>query len=587
MPSDFKPDPAHLRACLAEALDAVRAGRYEDKLVASVKFLFDNRQIFRDLGDELSFARTHSVHWEIYDQMGDYDSSIVGLEQIVEEEYLPCIKSPQSLPPEYQGAEGRAQRKLLRQKVMCCLAYGFALYRKRDHITARDVLDSCRIFIEKTLIYKNSDHPFPCWGTRARYHYFYGQLLRAEQQYHLASEQFVIASDYTRRRLDQEKDQGKSADKLHIEQLFANHCVGKVLAFGFGWSARLQGSLSLAWNQLQSARVVLWDSQDEFLKGQLEWLSCSVRRAQKGISLELEELIPQIKECRRRLDKHTDYYVQASREHGILLLNLAHAYREANNDAKSIDLLQEALEVVDSYLPRCRDSSRVLALVLKARIKLALNNDSWSRDSEDAARQAQYLARTVDNKASRAEAAIVLGEVLSMVPTRRQGPFDQTKDPHEWSEAIRCFTEAIGDRRDNLLARCASHLCLAELELKRYNILDAHKHLKAWKEMSAPVEHHWLRQKGALVEGKIAAYKIFLITPEDKRKFNEVSFSLVKFLVDREKLKQQGQPFDVNTAASNIGITVRTFHNWEAKIKDVEPVRIQIHQSRKAASSSS
>lgn len=581
------PDLAYLRDCLAKSLDAVRSGRFEDDLVASVKVLFDNRQIFRDLGDELSFARIHSVRWEVYDQKGDYENSMEGLKQIVEGDYLLCIKSPQPLPLEYQGPHARAQRKLLRQKVMCCLAYGFALYRKRDYVTARDALDSCRIFIENTLIDKSSDHPFPCWGTRARYHYFYGQLLRAEQQYLLASEQFVIALDYARRRLDQEKDQGKSADKLHIEQLFAHHCVGKVLAFGFGWSARLQGELSLAWNQLQSARVVLWDSQDEFLKGQLEWLSCSVRRAQKGISLELEELIPQIQECRRRLDKHTEYYVQASREHGILLLNLAHAYREANNNERSTELLQEAQVIVDSYLPRCRDSSRVLALALKARIKLALNNDSWSRESEEAARQARYLARTADNKASRAEAAIVLGEVLSMMPTRRQGPFDQTEDPREWSEAIDCFTEAIGDRRDNLLARCASHLCLAELEFKRYNILDAHKHLKAWKEMSAPVEHHWLRQKGALVEGKIAAYKIFLITPEDERKFNEVCFTLVKFLVEREKLKQQGQPWDDNKAASNIGVTVRTFRNWAAKIKDLEPIGLQIHQSKKAASSSS
>lgn len=558
------------------ALNKVRSGSFSDALKKTVDDLFEQRQALREFGDELGFAKIHSLRWEVYDQRGCYEDALATLAHLVELEYLPYVRSAQRHTSTMNAEQTAPEYKTMRQKVMCCLGYSFALYRTRQYDYAKEVLNYCQTFIEKVLIDEKANPKVLCWGTRARYHYFYGQILRSEQQFSLANEHFMAAIDCARRRLDEKRAQGKPEERLHIEQLFANHCAAKVLAFGLGWNARLRGELSKAWEQLQAARLILWDSHDEFLKGQVDWLSCSILRAQKGVSLELEQILPEISACCERLEKHTDYYLQARREHAILLLNLALAFRKSDS-GKCAALLQTALGLVNDYRPRCRGNTRVLALLLETRIRLAANGDNWSAACEGLAREAVALSRTLEHRGIQAEALIVLGEVLSAVPTSRRSASDRTEDPQQWIEAENAFLQIINSRRDNILARCAAYLWLAELELKRDRVVEAASYLRSWESNAGHIEHTWLHQRAESIRHRIVSRKTYLVDYDDRRNIDELSFDLVKFLIDRERSKPAFTPKE---AAFNIGVDVRTFHEWEEKVRNREMHRIQLHTPR-------
>jgi tetratricopeptide (TPR) repeat protein len=562
------PTFASLSDLLAVVLEGVRTGNFGPKLKANIDFVFEHRQIFRNEGSEARYALTHSLAAEVYDQRGNYEEALKKVESLVNDKgYLPYLETEQKESFTERlglGDELTQARKLARQKAMCCMAYGFALYRKRQYDRATAVLDVCSRFIYEVLVEQRGIQRFYAWGTRARLHYFKGQILRVQRKFSRSTKHFVKALDYARRRL-QEKSKG-SPEEIRIEQLFANHCAAKVLAFGLGWNHLLQGQLGKCWEFLLAARLILHDSRDHYLRWQIEFLCCSVRRAQKGVSEDLAKLLPKIESCCKHLRPHTEYYLQARHEHALILLNLGLARKEKNLAYSNIHF-SDALQIIEEVLPDCDTSNRVLAFVLKSRVLRARNRPT------DAAESVKLACWAYKNSGSaapvRAEAAIASGEALLCA-----GGEDNVR------RAVRLFDEGLRLSRNNLLVRSTCYLHLTEAQLKLDNALRAIQSFGAWNNVSNRIEHGWLRQKAEMLRASLAPRRVFLISANDARTFGDLSASFFRFLVEREEVLQ-GRDFSVAKAAARLGVKRDTFNEWREKVKAREPLKLLFRASDK------
>lgn len=561
--------PAHdfarlrqLQKLLGKVLSGVRSGRFGPELTQNAENLYRQYAPFRAV-DELGFARSHSLYAEILDQNGEYHTSRKLLQSLSEEfrdQFKGLTKQNVHLPG-IPNKERMAALRLARQKVMCCLAYGFAAYRMRDYTEAKDVFVECADFLNHKLIDKEGDTPFLCNGTSARLQYFYGQLFRAQRDFANAREAFVKALECAHARITfrrRQMEERSRPERLASDQLFANHCAGKVLGFGLGWTYLLQGELSKAAEQLQAARVLLAGSHDEFLKWQVELLSCSVLRSQKGTSAAVAELIPRIEDCYDKLAAHSEYGLQALRE--LVKAHLAVAQSMSLDRAGSAAHWRKARKLVHDCQRVGRDSktNQIYCLVLTSRIARAEAGNKWNQESYTKAHQAYTDAKALAGPDARGlgaallEAAIALGEAMS-----------NSKESEQRIEAKKYFNEAIRNGGDNPLVRCASHLHLAEISLSLDEIADANAYLEAWRKKSFNVEHRWLHEKAEILEAKLANDKVFVVGPNDARKYKELTADFHRFLLNRARDRQAGQDFfNIGTAAKHLGVDRKTITKW-------------------------
>jgi tetratricopeptide (TPR) repeat protein len=567
-------DAARPAPSVNAVLDAVRSGAFSKELTATAEKIFAERDRFRKAGDELSFARIHSLCWEIHDQAGDYKRGLEIIEKLVQEpgyrQYIQRAERGQFRVDATDDNILKDGRRLARQKVMCCLAYGFALYRMQVYGEAEQVFSECERFLKDVLIDAKSRLSFFCSGTQARVHYFRGQLFRSRRNFTAARQEFIQSLMFAHKRLTEAKNRGH-ADTT--DQLFANHCCAKVLAFGFGWALLLSGELSQALEQIQAARIGLADSNDHYLNWQVEMLCCAAERAKKGIDVGVIELLPRIRECHKHLEGHPDYFLQAQRELAVANLAVAQAIRTTEPQDSDIHL-QRARELVEDSLSRYRNSQETLnkqvpTMVLLSRIWGAERNDQWSKERYDLARKAYDLARDKNLPDHvRAETAIGLGEALVAGNERS-----------EWLEALTLFREALESSKDNVLVRCACHLHITNVHLYIGSIVDARASFAKWKLDSHNIEHGWLLKKAEELEKTIDARLVYLVEGSDTRTLDQLNWNFFQFLVDREDL-HQGAHFDVHEAARRLGIKPATFADWQHKLKNNIKIHRQFHLPR-------
>lgn len=541
---------------LSKVLGDVRAGRFSPELKANAELVYANREAFRDRTDEVSFGRAHSLLWEVYDQAGMYPDALNVIEPL-SKKYLSDFETAEvdSLRVERMGEETlMVQRLVARQKVMCCLAYSFALYRRQQYQKAKRTLDLCETFLTDKLVDNQSQSPFPCWGSLARLHYFYGQVLRAERiepRLAQARERFDKALECVWKRLEDPKMRSSPRSKVHREHLFAKHCAAKVLAFGFGWTSLLQGELAKAQEFLRSARVLLHDSNDRFLVWQLELFFYNVLRAKNGGTQDYVALLQRMEQCSSELKGHPDYYLQSLRHLAVAHFNIAQAKR--NSDRKdSDDHLAKGKKLVAEALPLCRDNPeyQVLGKILSSRLA---GVGGERRESMSLAEDAYTQARDERVPPSvLAEAAIALAEALCLSNSRPDWALELLKAARE---------------KGGTVVRCAAHLHLSDLYLKLNDVPNAVLSFASWEKESKTVEHEWLRQKAESLARSIVACRLFWVQAEDKRKYKVLLRDLQRFLVDREKVRQQesgsGSGLDEQEAADQIGVNRTTLRNWQ------------------------
>jgi tetratricopeptide (TPR) repeat protein len=573
-----EPTLAKLQELLKKVLHSVRAGRFGPQLTVDADFVFAHADFFKRAGDELSFIRAHTLRWEVHDQAGEYATALRLLHEIARRHLadFQTADQRQFRLENTQYDDVVANQKLARQKVICCLGYGFALYRMGEYVDAERTFKACAGFLEQVLIARTAP-VFSCWGTLARLHYFHGHLHRVQGEFVSARSEFVKALDCAYLRLEEKRLRKELVPPgaFHIEEQFANHCAGKVLGFGLGWTSLLQGKLSNASEQLQAARVVLNDSHDEHLKGQVEMLSCAVLSAQNGASAESEKLLERIERCCDKLRKHTEYYWQSQNEFAKTSVYIARAKWETDPE-RSEALLREARKRVEKFLRSGSGTNQVIANILLSRITSAQAHDRWSGESEDFARRAYKQAHETGSPAPViAVAATALGEALGKGQERQK-----------LLQALQLFGEAARRSQDSLVAQMACHLHLTEVFLKLGNIRNATESFHVWMEHSSDVEHKWLHQKAERLRGELHARTMYIVDFDDTRTFQELSNDIFRFLVDREILKQKREGkeiFDPEQAAKNLGVADKTFKQWQRKLVLLTDLQLQFHLPKKTS----
>lgn len=547
---------------LDTVLEDVRAGRFRPELSRNAEFVHAHCQVFKNT-DEVSFGRAHSLLWEVHDQAGKY-SDALNVIQPLAIDYLKQFENidATSLCVEQLGDERPGNhREIARQKVMCCLSYGFALYRCQRLEQAKEVFGKCENFLT-TITDSRSEDPFHCWGTWARLHYFYGQVLRAarvEPALTQARERFDKALSCVWERLEEVKRQSSTQRKLDVEHLFAKHCAAKVLAFGFGWTSLLQGELAKAHEFLQSARVFLSDSSDEFLIWQLEMFFCNVQRARENGLRDYQKLLDRMEESSAKLQNHPEYYLQSLRHLAVAHCNIAQSKKESEIEDRE-DHLRKGNDLVKKGLRLCGDNHEyhVIGTVLASRLAGIGKRPADRRECLELAKAA--YTRAHDQKLSPpiiAEAAIAFAEALCMSSSR-----------HDWRSGVTLLNEAR--EMGGTVVRCAAHLHLADLYLKLNDVPNAVLSFARWESESKTVEHEWLRQKAKSLAESIVACRLFWIDDEDKRKYKPLLRDLHRFLIDREKVRfqKEGKEYSDHEAAKKIGVDHQTLRNWEETLKD-------------------
>lgn len=572
-PLDHQADPTVL---LPLVLQDVRAGRFTPDLMRAAESIYEQRDIFKKHNDEIGFGRAHSLLWEIYDQAGKSVQAL-GVIQELGREYLECFAAATDGQYRVEDKDDEVQihnRAIARQKIMCALAYCFALYRLGQCGDAKAKLDQCEQFIFKHLIdtRKNAPVPYFCWGGRARLHYFYGQVLRAVSDFEESRTRFTLSLECMWARLAEKEQLSSIApEKLMVEQLFANHCAAKVLAFGFGWTSLLQGELSRAQEFLQPARVLLVDSRDEYLRWQVELFYYSVLRAKGGSAISSEELISKIRECSTHLHGHPEYYLQSLRHLAVAELGAAVAAKETD-PAACKEHIRAGRQVVKDALPLCsgRPEYRMLALALDSRLAVLQGGQVALREAIQQG-EAAFVCAQDNNLPLRvlAEAQIAWAEALMAT--------HNSAERQHWSKAVELLKMALANT-ENRVVRCACYLHLTDLHLKLKNLQNAVACFAEWEKASASIEHVWLKTRAELLRRQIDRY--FFIDHDDDRKFSELATSLVQFLVDRARLRQPGQDFDPQKAADEIDVDIRTFQGWVEKLQRGNAVHLQFFNRR-------
>ncbi len=564
-------------ATLGQILEDVRAGQFSPELREDARIAYSSREILKVKGDEVGFGRAHSLLWEIYDQAGMYLDAYKII-QPLGDIYLGQFRTTSVGLYRVERADDKAKKKeraSARQKLMCSLAYCFSLYRRDSPQQARAKLDECEHFVNEHLIdaRDNAPSPFYCWGSLARLHYFYGQVLRSESDYGGARKRFTSALDCISNRLDEQRKRLPeiSPKKLAVEQLFANHCTAKVLAFGFGWTSWLQGELSKALEYLQAARVLLADSRDSYLRWQVQLFYISAGRARDGCAENIEKIVADTEECYQNLRGHPEYYIQSLRD--LAVAEFRAAQLQSDNSEK-ISHLHKARQWVQEAmtLPLCKEKPKywMLANAILSRIYRFEGGTANLSRARTLAEEA-YAWGSDESVSPRwfSEAQITLAEDLS-------GSVEKT----DWTRAIILLTDVVKACNMNPVIVFAGLVFLTDLYLKMGDIQNALKSWSEWMQLESTIEYDSLKKKAALVRSRVNQYKYFLVNENDNHTIDEIAPRLIRFMFDREK-QRQGVDFDSRRAAERIGIDHRTYEEWEEKLKKGGPFKVQFQRAKK------
>ena len=176
-----------------------------------------------------------------------------------------------------------ATRRLLRQRVWCCLAYVIARLRGPAWPQAERALNKLRDFVEGHLAAAD----FPCHGTMALLHYYQGLWRRNQGQLNQAAWDFDAALDQTRRRFEdkQIRYQAANPDRYRRELIYSRVTTARVLGFGHGGIALSRGRYVEARAWLLAAHQILAQLGQETWRKSLEVYS-------RAAAVLVEELRP-------------------------------------------------------------------------------------------------------------------------------------------------------------------------------------------------------------------------------------------------------------------------------------------------------
>ena len=204
-------------------------------------------------------------------------------------------------------------RRLLRQRVWCCLAYVIARLRGPAWPETGQALGRLRDFVEGHL----AEADFPCHGTMALVRYYQGLWRRNQGHLNEAAWDFDAALDQTRRRFEekQARFQVTNPDRYRRELIYSRVTTARLLGFGHGGIALSRGRFVEARAWLIAAHQILAQLGQETWRKSLEVYS-------RSAAVLIEELQPagaeRLAEQAARLTELADWLARRNSRHAFL-----------------------------------------------------------------------------------------------------------------------------------------------------------------------------------------------------------------------------------------------------------------------------
>jgi tetratricopeptide (TPR) repeat protein len=368
-------------------------------------------------------------------------------------------------------------RRLLKQQVWVGIHWAYTFYRSNNNTRALSILRDCRATISRHV----SDDNNPCLFTHSRICYGIGLVYRQNYRYSEAKDEFTAAMAFASRALVA-RGPTSTSQRPHF-------ITAKCLALGLGWICYNEGRLELAEPLLITARTLLTATPERLINAYVDVVHACIQRAAHGDTVaSLSETVAILVRSYTvfERDKHDAYKVRAANELALAQIQLAVAYDDNS------PLREEALEKATRYAREVEafatreDNARwhCNALIIWSRIHRHVGRTAEARQAAQSA-----LDKAAGDRFSGIDAWIALGEAHLRLK--------------EYSDAIRCFTEALEAGGDNPKVRAVCYLHMANTYLLDNKVRDAKKYFNNWLIVKGLVVNAFVRSLGQKVESKI------------------------------------------------------------------------------------
>lgn len=164
-------------------------------------------------------------------------------------------------------------RRLIRQRVWCCLSYAVCLLRANQFDEAGAILSRLREFVDGVLV---DARRFPCHGTIALLRYYQGVINRNQGRLNEAAWDFDAALDGLRLRFEEKEAKHARTDpeRLKREAIYRQVNTARILGFGHGGIALSRGRYVEARAWMTAAQQILAQSGQEVWRRGLEVYGC-------------------------------------------------------------------------------------------------------------------------------------------------------------------------------------------------------------------------------------------------------------------------------------------------------------------------
>jgi DNA-binding protein Fis len=529
---------------LAQIKRAYKETRFDSSLRTATKYLYEYlHRIERQETYEYWKARTllyelnvvFNISHEINERTAKDGLSIL--------EELRLLSVRRSIGNELR----RADRKILREKVLLCACRGNELKRSGETSLALNLFEWLLDFTANKL----RTDMFPCFRTRATLCYHMGATLRATEQHKRAEAMYSQA-------LDLLYAQGKKLGASGLLEVSRKQAM--VVGLGFGWINMTRGLLARAEHGLTTARSMLASVNDPLLSSYIELLYGKIQRCKAGSNKgKLEVVISQLQKTRRGFMDHPQYQARTCWELALakaMVGDIAGAQEDLRFVAHQADLTSN-------------QQWQVNVQILESRI---LQKQGRGQDSLDLAEAAVDKAKSPDCKTilPLVDAYITRGEAYLSLGDTTKSEAHYSKARGNFESALQCLLErkiATGkpDYFSNPKITAVCTLRIAQCYARLGKQMKAKKHFATWLRLEQYVEHEWVRELSEHIRTEIDKLSLdFTISADDDQKwsYSENVAKLRRWLLTQALRKTN---HNYSEAAKLIGVQRTTLYQWQTQ----------------------
>lgn len=440
--------------------------------------------------------RIHTLAWEVYDARGEYAVAADRLmaehviemgSELIREATLNHEDFVATYFPEEVTPEERSRRyDLWRQRAMGGLAMGFASLRLQRAEGAQH-LDVARMFVETCL----APAGFPCYGTRARLHYFLGHLYESEYDLAKAAQEYdqslICCIARAEKRLTGDPAQRET------ERLFAIYCLGK-LELKLGQLDYEQGRLRSAKRHAKEAGLLLRVSQDALLPQMAALLNCRIERDESSFFENGWSVVGRMRECCRRLSAHRPYALVATIEAAKASVYLRHADRPPPEESLTFPTLPQAVAELES-VSREADKLRLPGVRLDARLAIArtLTCQGKFKHALKIVGDARLTAGSNPRRKMTAELNFVEGKIYAAWAAQQKAKSSSSYGYA--SKGLELFEGALNAGHSSLTFEVACREQIADMLWRLSRVRDAELALEKASVRAREMEHMFLHER--------------------------------------------------------------------------------------------